>query len=59
MATQKSHQVTDETPPSVTDIQALAYQLWLERGASIGSPEQDWLEAETLLNHKEKAKTAE
>ena len=31
-----------------TQIQTLAYHL-LERGAPIGSPEQDWLEAESRL----------
>jgi hypothetical protein len=27
-------------------IEALAYQLWLERGCPAGSPEVDWLRAE-------------
>ncbi len=27
-------------------IQALAYQLWIERGCPVGSPEVDWLRAE-------------
>ena len=31
-------------------IRALAYQLWLERGAPIGSPEIDWLKAEARLD---------
>ncbi len=31
-------------------VRTLAYQLWLERGAPIGSPEIDWLEAEAQLD---------
>ena len=42
-----------EENPSVADIQpeiqALAYRLWLERGAPIGSPDEDWFEAESRL----------
>lgn len=64
MATQKSvhnPRVAAETTP-VQDIQtqtqALAYQLWLERGAPIGSPETDWHEAEERLDNKGKAKAA-
>jgi hypothetical protein len=30
------------------DTERLAYQLWLERGCPIGSPEQDWFRAEEL-----------
>jgi len=30
-------------------VRALAYDLWLQRGAPIGSPEADWLEAERLV----------
>ena len=32
-----------------SSLEALAYQLWLQRGAPIGSPEADWFEAEALL----------
>lgn len=38
-----------------TQIQSLAYQLWLERGAPIGSPEEDWLEAESRLTRAGKS----
>ena len=39
-----------ETPDSLEpQLQALAYQLWLERGSPIGSPEVDWFEAEARL----------
>jgi hypothetical protein len=33
-----------------TEIEALAYQLWLERGCPAGSPEQDWFRAEKQLS---------
>jgi hypothetical protein len=32
--------------PSEERIQLVAYQLWMDRGCPIGSPEIDWLEAE-------------
>jgi hypothetical protein len=61
--TLRAHQIREVKPSLVdsqTQIQALAYQLWLERGAPIGSPNQDWLEAEARLSHirEEKATTA-
>jgi len=31
-------------------IATLAYELWLGRGCPDGSPEQDWYEAERVLN---------
>ena len=34
---------------SVSDIAALAYRLWQERGCPIGTPEEDWYRAEELL----------
>ena len=40
--------------PSVTptheDVARLAYRLWEERGAPIGSPEVDWARAEEELS---------
>ena len=51
-AIRKTPQPKEENP-SLADIQsqiqALAYQLWLERGAPIGSPDEDWFEAESRL----------
>ena len=39
-----------KTPDSLEpQLQALAYQLWLERGSPIGSPEVDWFDAEARL----------
>ena len=31
------------------EIATLAYRLWQERGCPIGSPEEDWFQAETEL----------
>lgn len=47
----KAHQTAADKPPAHAQdqIQLLAYQIWLERGAPIGSPETDWLEAEARL----------
>ena len=42
----KTVKAKEGNPVEITQIQALA---WLERGAPIGSPEQDWLDAETRL----------
>jgi DUF2934 family protein len=35
--------------PDYDAIGALAYELWLKRGCPIGSPEEDWFQAERLL----------
>ena len=37
---------SSETVTSTSDIAALAYELWQQRGCPEGSPEQDWYEAE-------------
>jgi hypothetical protein len=34
---------------STSDIAALAYRLWQERGCPVGSPEEDWYRAEELI----------
>lgn len=36
-------------------VQALAYQLWQQRGGVDGSPEEDWLRAEQILAQQEQA----
>jgi hypothetical protein len=33
-------------------IAALAYQLWIERGCPLGTPEEDWFRAEEELKHR-------
>ena len=44
--------------PSHDKIAALAYQLWLDRGCPVGSPEQDWLQAEDQLRTRCQQDTA-
>ena len=34
------------------DLANLAYHLWERRGGADGSPEQDWYEAERLINQE-------
>jgi len=38
-----------DAPPAHAEIAELAYRLWLERGAPMGSPEIDWERAERML----------
>jgi DUF2934 family protein len=40
--------VTQESPTH-EEIEKLAYRLWEERGAPVGSPETDWERAERAL----------
>lgn len=35
--------------PEPQAIEALAYQMWIERGCPIGSDREDWLRAEEAL----------
>ena len=39
----------DDLTPTASDVAALAYRLWQERGCPTGSPEEDWYKAEELL----------
>ncbi len=57
-APQKARKITVENASAEniqTQIQMLAYQLWLDRGAPIGSPEADWYEAEARLSRTKTA----
>jgi len=52
--TKRLHEVTTVETPEIrtvedVEIQKLAYELWLERGCPIGSPEDDWYRAEEQL----------
>ena len=38
--------------PNQDDIAALAHQLWQERGAPEGTPEEDWYQAEAQLTEQ-------
>ena len=40
-----------DSPEEQQRTQALAYQLWLQRGCPIGSDQVDWYEAERQLQH--------
>jgi Protein of unknown function (DUF2934) len=40
------------TPLNNEDVAALAYQRWMERGCPLGSPEEDWFEAEHELQSR-------
>lgn len=48
----------NEKAISHSDIAALAYQLWQDRGCPIGSPEEDWYNAREQLNAPEKFRPA-
>jgi hypothetical protein len=41
-------------PPSHDDIANLAYALWEDRGGGDGRAEEDWLEAERMLQEQNK-----
>ena len=41
-----------------SEVAALAYQLWNDRGCPIGSPEEDWFQAETELKSRGEATAA-
>src|SRR5689334_11491430 len=49
----RKSQIQDVQPKAVENeeerIAQLAYALWQDRGCPIGSPEQDWIEAERQL----------
>jgi hypothetical protein len=38
--------ITPSRTPETTAIEARAYDLWVQRGCPIGSPEVDWFQAE-------------
>jgi len=49
---EESGSQTQASEPASSDALAkLAYDLWLSRGCPHGSPEEDWYEAERILNH--------
>jgi hypothetical protein len=35
--------------PTPSEIAAVSYQLWLDRGCPVGSDQEDWFRAEALL----------
>lgn len=38
------------------EVQELAYRLWEERGCPLGSPDEDWLRAEEILERERTAR---
>ena len=38
------------TTPGQSEVAALAYQLWQDRGRPVGSPDVDWFRAERELS---------
>ncbi|MFN7995428.1 MAG: DUF2934 domain-containing protein [Bryobacteraceae bacterium] len=36
--------------PGQSEVAALAYQLWQDRGSPVGSPDEDWFRAERELS---------
>lgn len=48
----------DGSQPPDREIAALAYHLWTERGCPIGSPNDDWFQAEAELKNKVRTKAA-
>ena len=49
-ANQVATQVIEKHNPSYHEIAQLAEQFWIERGRPFGSPEVDWLRAESTLH---------
>ena len=37
--------------PTESEIATVAYQLWLDNGCPVGSHEEDWFRAETMLKN--------
>lgn len=49
---------TGGTASEQEEIARLAYELWMQRGCPLGSPEEDWCRAEEQLRHRPLAATA-
>jgi len=47
------------SPPTESEIATLAHQLWLDNGCRVGSDQEDWFRAETMLNNALVAKCEE
>jgi hypothetical protein len=56
-ATDKLSMVNRSEPPVDPEmVEALAYQLWLQRGCPIGTDQEDWYRAEAELARANRAK---
>ena len=45
-------------PANQAEISALAYELWIQRGCPLGSPEVDWFRAKEELRRKKRLAVA-
>jgi hypothetical protein len=52
------HPEQPERTVAHSDISALAYQLWQDRGCPDGSPEEEWYRAERQLTRKGNSRSA-
>ncbi len=53
--TKESGDVANQTGLQKADIEAAAYYLWQQRGCPLGSDQEDWFRAESLLKEAQKA----
>jgi hypothetical protein len=44
--------------PTDDEIATLAYRIWMDRGCPVGSPDDDWFQAEAELNNHPKVAVA-
>jgi hypothetical protein len=60
MSRQPTHKINmlhrAEAPVDPETVEAMAYQLWLQRGCPIGSDQEDWYRAEGELKDKSHTK---
>jgi hypothetical protein len=59
MSRQLTHKINmvnrSDTPLDPETVEAMAYQLWLQRGCPIGSDQEDWYRAEAELRDVRRA----
>jgi Protein of unknown function (DUF2934) len=59
MSRQSTHKINmvnrSEAPVDPETVEAMAYQLWLQRGCPIGSDQEDWYRAEAELKDMNRA----
>ncbi len=56
-ASDKLSMVNRSEPPVAPEmVEAMAYQLWLQRGCPIGTDQEDWYRAEAELTSASRAK---
>jgi len=59
MSRRSAHRITLANRPAAPveheTVEAMAYQLWLQRGCPLGSDQEDWYRAEAELKDKDQA----